>query len=253
MTRPGWRVFHYVMSSPTGLKFGAGNGKLAEDIATFSLPSGYSCPGARACLAKANIDTGRITDGPHQEFRCFSASTEAAFPSTRISRWNNYKLLIAARTVDKMAKLLISGVGTTPRNTRAVRVHVAGDFFSQDYFDAWMKTARHYPDLKFYAYTKSLPFWVARLGKLPSNFTFVASYGGRHDPLISAHNLPSAIVVSHPVEAEALGLMIDKDDSLAMKGQNLALLLHATQPAGSEAAAALQRMREDAIEFSYPV
>ena len=30
---------------------------------TFSLPSGYSCPGASECLSKADKDTGKITDG----------------------------------------------------------------------------------------------------------------------------------------------------------------------------------------------
>ena len=45
-----------------------------------------------------------------------------------------------------------------------VRVHDSGDFFSQEYFDAWLEVARGRPRTRFYAYTKSLPFWVARLG-----------------------------------------------------------------------------------------
>ena len=35
------------------LKFGSGNSKLAPNIFTFSLPAGYSCPGAKECLSRA--------------------------------------------------------------------------------------------------------------------------------------------------------------------------------------------------------
>ena len=38
-----------------------------------------------------------------------------------------------------------------------VRLHVSGDFFSQDYFDAWVEVARHRPRTLFYAYTKACP------------------------------------------------------------------------------------------------
>ena len=52
------------------LKFNfGGNAKLSKEIVTFSLPSGYSCPGAKDCLAKADRETGKIIDGKHQKFR----------------------------------------------------------------------------------------------------------------------------------------------------------------------------------------
>lgn len=232
------------------LKFSTnGNAKLPAGIATFSLPSGFSCPGAKACLARADRDTGKLIDGKDQEFRCFSAVAESVWGTVRAARWHNLELLKKARTKEAMFKLLAEAC---PRFTTHVRVHVAGDFFSQNYFDAWMLTASAIPDVRFYAYTKSLQFWVARLGAIPKNFTLIASRGGEHDALIDRHELPSAVVVQHPEEAAALGLTIDHDDSLARAGtQKFALLLHGMQKAGSKASASLARMRSEGVQFSY--
>src|SRR4051812_39336424 len=74
------------------LKFGQGNAKLDDGIHTFSLPAGHFCPFADKCLSKADRETGRITDGPDTEFRCFSASNEVR-GSVRAARWHNADLL----------------------------------------------------------------------------------------------------------------------------------------------------------------
>lgn len=235
------------------LKFKAGgNQKLGETIVTFSIPSGYTCPGAKACLSKAHADTGKITDGPQIQFRCFSATQESAFRNVRNLRWHNYDLLTKEKDQGKLVAMLSDGLDrVVTRKIVAVRVHVAGDFFSQLYFDAWMEVATKYPELKFYAYTKSLPYWVARLGLIPKNFSLIASEGGKHDKLIATYKLPKAVVVFHPAEAEALNLAIDHDDQLAIAGKTFALLLHGTQPAGSTAAQALRKMDADNVVYSY--
>ena len=40
------------------------------------------------------------------------------------------------------------------RKIKTVRIHVAGDFFSQDYVDSWIEIARANPLKKFYSYSK---------------------------------------------------------------------------------------------------
>ena len=120
------------------------------------------------------------------------------------------------------------------------------------YFDAWCKFASDNPYRIFYAYTKSLPYWVSRLGDIPSNLSLTASYGGRADNLIDKHNLKSAVIVNHPDEAERLGLEIDHDDSHAIYGtESFALLLHGVQKAGTKSSNALQRMTRENISYSY--
>lgn len=238
------------------LDFGFGNRKLPSDIATFSIPSGFSCPGALECLCKANRETGKLEDGENSRLRCFSATQECVYPGVRKSRWKNFDLLRAAKTRKEMIELLVASMRhlVSPFVTR-VRVHVGGDFYSYDYFMAWMEAARIRKDLKFYAYTKSIPFWVRMLdeGKpLPRNFKLVASYGGRHDNLIEERGLQSVRVVFHPDEAEALGLEVDHNDSLAYSGKkDFALVLHAQQPKGSEASEAMKLMRRDNIPHGY--
>jgi hypothetical protein len=227
------------------LKFGKGNAKLdsfKEKIITFSLPAGRSCPGANECKSMAVRKNGktRIKDGPNTKFRCFAASQEVMYPATYNARHHNFKAL-RGQTSASAALLILTSL---PKKAKYVRVHVSGDFFSQAYFNAWMLVAKWLPDVTFYAYTKSIHYWVNRFGKVPANFILTASYGGRYDALISEFDLRYAKVVFSEEEARTLRLEIDHDDSHAIKqGKSFALLIHGTQPKGSEAAKAKSKLK----------
>ena len=231
----------------TKLKFSKNNAKLGKGIHTFSLPSGFTCPSALECLSKANKITGKITDGSQTKFRCFSASQEALYPAVRASRWHNLDLL---KNSDDITSLILNSL---PSKTKTVRIHVAGDFYNQNYFDAWLNVAEGNPGTNFYFYTKSLTFWLNRVnmvgrghkpGKI-KNFVPTASRGGKHDDLIKKEKLREAVVVYSEDEATKLNLEIDHDDTHAMHhGSSFALLLHGTQPKGSEASQALQKLHK---------
>lgn len=224
------------------LRFLQGNSKLDQSITTFSLPSGWTCPHAKICLAKADRRTGEISDGPDTEIRCYSASNET-WRTVRNVRWHNYELLKKAETLPAMNHLILVSL---PKYARYVRLHVGGDFFSQDYFDAWLSAAILRPDTVFYGYTKSLPYWVRRLGLIPENLVLTASLGGSRDPLAGRHGLRTALMVKYAWQAAELGLELDHDDSHAMRpGPDFALLVHGTQPEGSEAAAAVAEQRRN--------
>lgn len=232
------------------LKFGRGNAKLGKEIWTFSLPAGHSCPGARKCLSTADPDTGKIKDGLLTEFRCFAASQEALYVNTRTARWHNYNLLRSLRTKEVIRDQILQDL---PEDVEKLRIHVSGDFYAQHYFDAWLDVAEMRPNTLFYAYTKSLRFWVHRMYEIPSNLLLVASEGGVFDRYIEKYGFKSACVVLHPDDAEVLGLEVDHDDSHAYTKEvpSFALLLHGTQPAGSHAAQAQQRLREEGIKSGY--
>lgn len=233
------------------LKFSRGNAKLDKlekkikgQVWTFSLLSGHSCPYAKDCRSQVvELPSGKlkVQDGPHTQFRCFSASQEAFYKNVYNSRKSNIVLVeLAAKSIDDAAKLIVSVI---PKKCKAVRIHVGGDFKTQAYFDAWLSAAKLRPDIVFYAYTKSLPFWVKRLGEIPTNFVLTASYGGYKDELIAKYGLRYSQVVFSKYEAKKLGLPIDHDDSHAYKpGQNFALLVHGIQPKGSKARKAMDRM-----------
>jgi hypothetical protein len=224
------------------LTFSKGNAKLGSHIYTFSLPAGHTCIGAKDCLAKANRETGKLEHGKHSQFQCFAATAENIFPNVRISRWHNYDTLKSLDTA-AMVKLIQKSL---PTKANYIRIHVSGDFFNLNYFDAWILIARANPSRTFYAYTKAIPFWIKRLGSIPENLILNASFGSRYDADIVKYGLKSARVVFSEGEAKQLGLSIDHDDSLALAkgGKSFALLLHGTQKAGTPASKANYILRQ---------
>jgi len=246
------------------LRFGKPNAKLKaleksefnlepKKVITFSLPSGYTCPGAEECLSYANRKTGKIKDGKHTKFRCFQASAEAVYPSLRNMVWNNFDALRKAakeagdgRETWALAKLILKSL--EKEKFDICRVHVGGDFFSEEYFNAWRMVAQRLPDKLFYAYTKSLKMWRDFRSYVPSNFVLTASRGGKNDELINELDFKCAEVVFSEKEAADKGFEIDHDDSHAAYGdESFALLIHGTQPKGSKASQALQKLRKKGI------
>ena len=130
----------------------------------------------------------------------------------------------------------------------AVRIHVSGDFFSQMYFDAWLEVAKLRPKVIFYAYTKSIPFWIKRQRSIPKNMKLTASLGSKYDDLIIRHKLKSCQVVFTVQEATDLGLEIDHNDEHAYASdKSFCVLLHGKQKAGTQAAAALLELKHQGI------
>ena len=225
-------------------------------IFSVDLLSGHSCPFAMECFSRVDIIGGKkkIVDGKDTKFRCFSASQEVVYPHVYTSRKSNYDIFRACKTTDDMVKLLDD---TMPQNLGICRIHVGGDFFNPKYFLAWLYMAQNHPDRLFYAYTKSLPYWVKhrKLVDKISNFVLTASYGGRYDHLIKQERLRYARVLDTMAKLSKNKLEIDDDDSHAAdpskKRKNFALLIHNTQPAGSEASEVLQYQRKNNIKHSY--
>lgn len=223
-----------------------------RQVYSFDLLSGHTCPGANECLSKAmERDDGSryIQDGPDIKFRCFSASQEARLEDVYAKRKRNFDA-VRGLTMPEMVDAI---AGDLPTDAGIVRIHVAGDFFSEAYMMAWIQVAKLHPSTHFYAYTKSLRIWARLRDRFPPNLAITASRGGRYDRIIDRFNMKQAIVVFSPEQAAKLGLEIDHDDSHAAdpsKG-SFALLIHGTQPAGSESGKAMRELRKRNIEFSY--
>ena len=216
-------------------------------IYSLDLLSGHSCPFAHECHSKAvELSNGKrkIQDGKHTKFRCFSASQEVQYTNVYNLRKHNFDLL-RKENHEQMVELINSSL---PENAGIVRIHVAGDFFSLPYMHAWYTVALLNPNTLFYAYTKSIKYLLS-VREFPDiwNFVLTASHGGRDDHMIDEFNLRSAKVVFSEAEAAELGLEIDHDDSHAAKpslrDQSFALLIHGTQPKGSEASTALRELK----------
>ena len=223
-------------------------------VHSFDLISGWSCPQAEACLSKVHQINGKrkIKDGKKCEFRCFSASQEALFPNVYNKRMENF---IDLKSMGSSYDMACAIADVMPANLGICRIHVAGDFFNQKYFRAWQYIAEWYSDRLFYAYTKSLNFWLDDLEHLPKNLVLTASRGGRLDHKIDEHNLREAVVVYSQKQADDLGLVIDHDDSHAaipsQRNNSFALLIHGTQPKGSKASEAIRELKKNKVKFSY--
>jgi len=175
----------------------------------WNLPTGFSCPFALECLVKVDRKTGKF-ENKSKSYKCYAASAER-FPSCRKSRWSNFDFVKGG------------GVPEIPKRAKAVRIHASGDFFSQAYFDMWLELCVNNPNVEFWAYTKSLKYWVSRLNDIPDNLTLTASVGGTMDKLIKEYNLKNAEVVKS--KDFAIDRPIDTcDDQARLPGVNFYLI-----------------------------
>ena len=92
-------------------------------VYSLDLSSGYSCPGAKLCKSRAvprddDPTRFRIQDGPHCQFRCFSASQEIVYSATRRLRQHNFHALRATRGVKSCLRLLTNSL---PANIGVLR------------------------------------------------------------------------------------------------------------------------------------
>mgnify|MGYP003624771500 FL=1 len=244
-------------SVPALAQYFTKTGRSTKKVYSFDLLSGFSCPFADKCKSKVVQIDGRrkVVDGANTEFRCFSASQEATFTNVYNLRKGNFDAMRAIKNRSGMFRLLNDSL---PKDAGIVRIHVAGDMFNLRYFEAWMLVAHANPNVLFYAYTKSLRYWVdwvERRRRISDNFVLTASRGGREDHLIDQHNLRESVVVYSEAEAAKLGYEIDHDDSHAAdptkRNQSFALLIHGIQPKGSKAAEAIKKLKKDGVEFAY--
>ena len=206
-----------------------------RNVYSVSIPSGRhdTCPYADKCKAYVGDNGKIVSNDDYIDYRCYSASMEAVYPIQLKQRNYNFDLLKNCnKDTQELTNLINASI---PIEAQIIRIHVGGDFYSQPYFDAWLNVAMLNRKIRFYSYTKSLPFWVNRLssiniGNYP-NLELIASRGGTKDKLIDEYKLREAIVVYSEKEAKERNLEIDTTDYLACyEKKSFALLIHGVQP-----------------------
>ena len=113
---------------------------------SFGLPAHKSCPG------ETDFCKG-----------CYAAGTEN-MAGVGAAMQRNFDSLLRAETVDGMEELLSEMIDryVDQANSKGVRdidrifrIHWDGDFFSVDYAKAWARTIQKFPQIQFWAYTRS--------------------------------------------------------------------------------------------------
>lgn len=197
-----------------------------SEIASFSLPAGKSCPGAKLCRAFVVEEHGRrrLVEGVQAEFQCFSALQERQYSATYDQRDHNMKALDRALsgTQQDRHESALRFIESMPMKTRLFRWHVSGDIMSLRHALWIWDVARLSPWVRHYLYTKSTRHVGPLLGFMPSNLRVNLSIGGRWDDEVDhlqSYN-PYSVGVAVVVADEECGLPIDTTDAIAAFGHH---------------------------------
>ena len=99
------------------------------------------------------------------------------------------------------------------RGGKWVRIHDAGDFFSDEYLVAWLEIARAVPDVTFYCYTREVGRFRRLVeGAAPGNFLWVYSLGEKEDHLVDRERDRHCDVFPSVEAARAAGYMPQSED-----------------------------------------
>ena len=159
-----------ILTNASVLRFQNGNKKLKDGngiaFIIFSLPAVLTCPNATVHCMKA----------------CYARRDERNM-SARIGRIIN--LLISKR--DDFESILYDAIHNAiytrkgelrnrfKNNEIVFRVHESGDFYSERYMRIWFKVAAKFPNVTFFAYTKSFAMYERCMSEKPENFEVRAS------------------------------------------------------------------------------
>ena len=142
--------------------------------------------------------------------------------------WGNVKPAFERRLEvtkrDDFPQIMMAEI--TRRKADVIRIHDSGDFYSREYLHKWIKVMESMPQVKFYAYSKSLPLFDGV--KLPDNFTLIKSERGKRDDLIDAAHDRHARIFETEAELIAAGYANASENDLIATGSNpkIGLLSH---------------------------
>ena len=109
-----------------------GNKKVAKTVLCWSLPPVISCLNCVSCQKD-----------------CYAKHPYRAYPVVKKAWDRNFAIAKSGAFVDSIKNQL-----RVSKKCRFVRIHVAGDFFSQEYINQWVDIAKAFPGIKFYSYSK---------------------------------------------------------------------------------------------------
>ena len=194
------------------LVFSTTNGKLKKDnIASFNLPAGDTCPYAGECA-----------------LFCYAKKGNYRFKNVKKKYSENLEL----SKTDNFINVVNDSIKALP-NVTFYRIHSSGDFYNKVYLNKWLKIARMNPTKVFYAYTKSIVLFKGV--ELPDNFVLIQSEGTINDSKFLDYSKPFARVfkdMAQMNDAIESGKFIDASDSDlnavkgALTGKNIALRIH---------------------------
>ena len=156
------------------------------------------CPNAGACV---NL--------------CYARNGTYLFPNVKAKHLDNLE-----RTLSDLGQWqsdMLEDIKSHKKITY-VRIHDAGDFYSDAYLQSWLDIAILTPAVTFYSYTKEVSRFKRMVeGACPKNFKYLYSLGGKEDHLINKDDDRHAEVFPDAASLDAAGYMNQtKSDLLAI-------------------------------------
>ena len=132
------------------LQISCGNTKLENGYGIFSIPAITTCPNSTPICRQL----------------CYAIKAERMYKETRERRARNLQAVKNPLFFAGMSRGIWELL-ENPTFSRLFRIHEAGDFFNQEYFDTWLMLISKYPEITFLSFTKS-QFIICE--DLPANF-----------------------------------------------------------------------------------
>jgi hypothetical protein len=159
-----------------------------------------TCPNAGACAAF-----------------CYAKNGTYLFSNVRKAHIEKLELVLWHR--EEWKRLMIEEIKKAKYKDKYIRIHDAGDFFSQQYAQDWIDIANECNESIFYTYTKEV-LLMKKLDK-PSNFIVIYSFGGKQDQYINKEVDRHSDVFPDYDEMIRLGYVdIEEDDKQAAINPN---------------------------------
>ncbi len=191
--------------------FGTSNSKLMKQgIISFDLPAIKTCHFANDCVNY-----------------CYADKIQKRYKNARLKWLKNEQISLQSDFVD----IANNSLKALP-NTKFVRIHSSGDFYSRNYLAKWLQIAEDNKNTIFYAYTKAAIYFKSI--NLPPNFLVCQSL-----PLVKKSHYQSHLqhaqifysLESYNNAIEYGNYIGAKDEDLEavkamIQGKNIALLDH---------------------------
>lgn len=122
---------------------------------------------------------------------CYALKSYRQYPGTKTA-WNK-NLHVCSNDLDTFKHEMRDFL--TIYNPKYFRLHSAGDFFNQEYLNAWIKIIKEFPDITFLAYTKSYDH--LNFNDIPGNFKLFFSIEPNSEmPKEKYHSIKHAYIES---------------------------------------------------------
>ena len=160
-------------------------------VASYGHTARKTCPMANSCKKNCYAhEKGRFT-------------FPVVINKREYNRIESKKATFSQRIIEEIQKSKVN----------VVRIHDGGDFYSPLYAQKWKDICIKLPEVRFYAYTKSVSYFLNK--NLPKNLYITYSYGGKEDHLIDPKRHRHCHIFKDVDSLKRNGYLdVSKDDSL---------------------------------------